>query len=141
MDALQPTVIRYAGDEMFIATTASGHSIAVDTKSGRKSAPGPLEMFIAGLGSCTATDVISVLQKKRIDVTSYHVEIRTQRRDEHPRRFERIELKHIVHGHNVPPDAVARAIELSTNKYCSAIATVRPTAEIVTTFEIEEVNR
>jgi len=133
-----PTVIRYAGDEMFIATSASGHSVAVDTKSAGKSAPGPLELFISGLGCCTATDVISVLQKKRIHVTSYRVEIHTHRREEHPRRFERIELKHIVRGHDISPEAVARAIELSTDKYCSAIATVRATAEIVTSFEIEK---
>lgn len=131
-----PTV-RYAGDEMFIATTASGHAIAVDTKSDRKAAPGPLELFLAGIACCTATDVISVLLKKRLQVSSYHVEIHTQRREEHPRRFERIELKHIIRGTDVPADAVARAIELSSTKYCSAIATVRPTAEVVSSFVIE----
>lgn len=133
-----PIVIRYTGDETFIATTAGGHSLAIDTKGDRKSTPGPLELFIIGLGTCTSTDVISILQKKRVDVTGYRVEIRTRRREEHPRRFERIELKHIVRGHSVPPEAVARAISLSTDKYCSAIATVRATAEIVTSFEIED---
>ena len=137
MDSLTIPTIRYAGDEMFIATTASGHSIAVDTKGDRKSAPGPLELFIVGVASCTATDVISVLLKKRVKVTGYHVEIQTQRREEHPRRFERIELKHVVRRHDVSPEAVARAIELSTEKYCSAIATVRPTAEVVSSFVIE----
>lgn len=134
-----PTIptVRYAGDEMFIATTASGHAIAVDTKSARKSAPGPLELFIAGVAACTATDVISVLLKKRVQVSRYHVEIHTQRREEHPRRFEQIELKHVVRGHEVSPEAVARAIELSTEKYCSAIATVRPTAEVISSFVIE----
>lgn len=133
-----PTLIQYAGDEYFIATTPSGHAQTVDVKSGRKSAPGPLELFLAGLGSCTAADVISILHKKRQQVTDYRVEIRTQRRDDHPRAFVRIELKHIVRGTHLSAEAVARAIELSTHKYCSAVATVRPTAEVVTSYEVLE---
>src|SRR5579871_735163 len=133
-----PTLIQYAGDEYFIATTPSGHAQTVDVKRGRKSAPGPLELFLAGLGSCTAADVISILHKKRQQVTDYRVEIRTQRRDDHPRAFVRIELKHIVRGTHLSAEAVARAIELSTHKYCSAVATVRPTAEVVTSYEVLE---
>ena len=130
-----PTIIQYAGDEFFIATTPSGHAMAIDVKGGRKSA-GPLELFITGLGSCTAADVISILQKKREQVTAYHVEIRSERLEEHPRAFRRIELKHVIRGHSVSKEAVERAIALSTDKYCSAVATVRATAEIVTTYEI-----
>ena len=137
MNPAPPTIIQYAGDEFFIATTPSGHAIAVDVKGGRRAAPGPLELFITGLGSCTAADVISVLQKKREQVTSYQVEIRTTRREEYPRSFERFELKHIIRGHNISAEAVERAIALSTDKYCSAVATVRPTAQIVTTYEIQ----
>src|SRR5580700_1389017 len=128
MNPAPPTVIRYAGEDFFIATTPTGHALAVDVKGDRKAAPGALELFIAGLGSCTAADVISVLHKKREQVTGYHVEIHTERRDEYPRSFSRIELKHIVRGHNISAEAVERAIALSTDKYCSAIATVRATA-------------
>jgi putative redox protein len=131
-----PTIIQYASDDFFIATTPGGHALAIDVKSGRKSAPGPLELFVAGLGSCTAADVISILQKKREKVTDYRVEIRTIRREEHPRAFERIELKHILRGIHLSAEAVERAIELSTNKYCSAVATVRATADVVTSYEI-----
>jgi putative redox protein len=137
MNPAPPTTIQYAGDEFFIATTASGHAIAVDVKAGRRAAPGPLELFITGLGACTAADVISVLQKKREQVTAYHLEIRSERREEHPRSFQRIELKHILRGHNLSAEAVERAIALSTDKYCSAVATVRPTAEVVTSYEIQ----
>ena len=137
MNPAPPTIIQYAGDEFFIATTPSGHAIAVDVKGGRRAAPGPLELFITGLGSCTAADVISILLKKRELVTAYHVEIRTQRRDEHPRAFERFELKHIIRGRNISAESVERAIALSTDKYCSAVATVRATAQIVTTYEIQ----
>jgi putative redox protein len=130
--------IRYTGDEFFTATVPSGHEIKIDVKSGRRAAAGPLELFIAGLASCTAADVISVLQKKRQQVSAYSVEVHTQRREDHPRAFTRIELKHIVRGKQISPEAVQRAIDLSTNSYCSAVATVRPTAEVVTSFEIIE---
>ena len=137
MNPAPPTIIQYAGDEFFIATTPSGHAIAVDVKGGRRAAPGPLELFITGLGACTAADVISILQKKREQVTAYRVEIRADRREEHPRAFVRFHLKHVIRGHNISAESVERAIALSTDKYCSAVATVRPTAEIVTTYEIQ----
>jgi putative redox protein len=133
-----PTVIEDAGDEFLTITTPSGHTQKVDVKSGRRAAPGPLELFIAGLGSCTAADVVSILHKKREQVTGYRAEIRTTRRDDHPRAFVRIEIKHILRGIRLSAESVSRAIELSTNKYCSAVATVRPTAEVVTSFEIIE---
>lgn len=137
MNPVPPTIIQFAGDDFFIATTPSGHALAVDVKGGRRSAPGPLELFITGLGSCTAADVISILQKKREQVTAYHIEIRTERREEHPRAFLRFDLKHVIRGHNISAESVERAIALSTDKYCSAVATVRPTAQIVTTYEIQ----
>jgi putative redox protein len=129
--------IQYAGEEFFIGTTASGHAQLIDVRGSRKAAPGPLELFLLGLASCTAADVVSILQKKRERVTGYRIEISSDRRDEHPRLFRRIELKHIVRGHNLSAAAVERAIALSTDKYCSAVATVRPTAEVVATYEIE----
>jgi len=71
-------------------------------------------------------------------VTGYRVEVRGTRRDEHPRAFTRIEVRHIVTGHNLSGRAVAQAVELSETKYCSVAATLRPAAEIVSTFEIVE---
>ena len=132
-----PTIVQYADDDFFIATTPSGHAQLVDVKGGRRTAPGPLELFLVGLGSCTAADVISILHKKRERVTGYRLEIRTERRDEHPRSFRSIELKHIVRGHDISSESVQHAIALSTEKYCSAVATVRATADIVTSFEIQ----
>ena len=89
--------------------------------------------------ACTAADVISILHKKRQDVTAYNVEITGERKEDHPRAFIKFHVHHIVHGRNVSEKAVADAIELSDTKYCSVAATVRPTAEITTSFEIIEV--
>ncbi|MGI8468982.1 MAG: OsmC family protein [Pyrinomonadaceae bacterium] len=131
--------IQYAGDEFFIGTTPSGHAQIMDTKGDRKSAPSPLEMLLVSVGACTASDVVSILQKKRQIVTNYRVEIMGTRREEYPRAFTKFEIHHIVYGRNISARAVAQAIELSDTKYCSVAATVRPTAEIKTSFEIVEV--
>ena len=90
------------------------------------------------MAGCTAFDVQSILQKKRQDVTDYHVEITGHRREEYPRAFTKFEIKHVVTGRGVSEKAVADAIRLSDETYCSVAATVRPTAEIVTSYEILE---
>ena len=128
--------VRYAGDEMFIGTAPSGFAQVIDTKGDRHAAPTPMEMLLISVAACTAADVISILLKKRQAVTEYIVEISGDRREDHPRAFTRFHVNHIVHGRGVSDVAVARAIELSDTKYCSVAATVRPTAEIVTSFEI-----
>jgi putative redox protein len=130
--------VRLQGDDVFIVTTPSGHEIAIDTDSARHSAPSPMELILVALGSCTAVDVVSILRKKRQQVTAYRVEVRGQRRAEHPRSYKRMDVHHIVTGRNVSERAVSQAIAFSEKKYCSVAATLRPTAEIVSTFEIIE---
>jgi putative redox protein len=82
--------------------------------------------------------VVSILQKKRQEVTDYRIEVRGERRDEFPKSFTRFFVKHIVRGRGLAEQAVARAIELSDRKYCSVAATLRGSAEIVTSYEIIE---
>jgi putative redox protein len=130
--------IRYAGDDFFIATPPSGHAQLIDGKGDRKSAPSPLEFLLMSVAACTAVDVVSILEKKRQTVTDYRVEITGTRRDEYPRRFTAFHVHHIVYGRSVSEKAVADAVALSDEKYCSVAATVRPTAEITTSFEIIE---
>jgi putative redox protein len=130
--------VHYAGNDFFLAVSPSGHAVPVDTNSQRSAASGPLELLLLALGSCTGADVISILYKKRERVTDYRVEIRGERREEHPRSFRKLELRHIVRGYGVAEASVARAVQLSTEKYCSVAATLRPTAEIVSTWEIQE---
>ncbi|MEO5858492.1 MAG: OsmC family protein [Pyrinomonadaceae bacterium] len=131
--------VRYAGDELFIGTSPSGNSVAIDVKGDRKSAPSPLEMLLVSVAACTAADVASILEKKRQDVREYLVEITGTRVDDFPRKFTAFHVHHIVRGHNVSEQALSHAIELSDTKYCSVAATVRPTATITTSHEIIEV--
>ncbi|HYP54198.1 MAG TPA: OsmC family protein [Pyrinomonadaceae bacterium] len=137
-DTNKRAVVSYAGDDIFVAVTPSGHAQVLDTNTGRGSAASPLELLLVALGGCTAVDVVSILKKKRERVTDYRVEVRGLRRDEHPRAYTRLEVRHIVSGRNLSESAVARAIELSETKYCSVAATLRPAAEIVSTYEIVE---
>ena len=132
-------VIHLAGeDELFVGVTPSGHAQVLEANSARSSAATPMELLLLALGSCTAVDVVSILKKKRERVTGYKVEVSGTRREEHPRAYTRMEVRHVVRGHHVSAKAVASAIELSETKYCSVAATLRPAVEIVTTYEIVE---
>lgn len=97
-----------------------------------------MELLLIALGSCTGVDVISILKKKRQMVTDYRIEVSGERREEFPRSYTRLNVKHIVRGRGLSELAVARAIELSDQKYCSVAATLRGSAEIVTSYEIVE---
>jgi putative redox protein len=131
-------IVHFAGDDFFVGVTPSGHAQAIETNSERASAATPMELLLIALGSCTAVDVISILKKKRQQVTDYRVEVSGARREEHPHSYTRLEVKHIVRGQAVSEQAVARAIELSDTKYCSVAATLGGSAEIVTSYEIVE---
>jgi len=131
--------VHYAGEEFFIGTSPSGVSVAIDTKGDRHSAPTPMEMLLIAVAACTAVDVISILEKKRQEVANYKVEIEGERAEEHPRKFVRFNVNHIVHGRSVSEKALEDAIKLSDEKYCSVAATVRPTAEITTSYKIVEI--
>src|SRR5688500_19829023 len=130
--------IRFVDDDLFVGTTPSGHALVLDTDSQRSSALSPVELLLVALGSCTATDVASILKKKRQHVTSYTVEVSGERRDEYPRSFTSMKVHHILTGRAISAKAVAHAIELSETKYCSVSNTLSPKVEIQSTFEIIE---
>lgn len=131
-------IIHSSGDDLFVGISPSGHAQALDTNHARASAASPVELLLIALGSCTAVDVVSILKKKRQQVTAYRVEVRGERRSQHPRAFTRMEVRHIVSGRKISEKALAQAIELSETKYCSVAATLRPTVEIVSSYEIIE---
>jgi putative redox protein len=131
-------IVRFVADDLFVGTTPGGRAIVLDTNSQRSSAPSPVELLLVALGSCSATDVASILKKKRQHVTSYVVEVSGERRADFPRKYTSMKVHHIVTGRDISPNAVARAIELSETKYCSVAATLKPQVEIQNTFEIIE---
>jgi putative redox protein len=137
-DSERKATIHFANNDFFIGITPSGHAQTIETDSHRGSAASPMELLLLALGGCTGVDVIDILKKKRQHVTGYRIEVHGDRREEYPRAYTKFYVKHIVSGRGVSEKAVARAIELSDQKYCSVAATVRGTAEIVTSYEIIE---
>lgn len=131
-------VIHAAGEDRYIAIVPSGHAQVITANGKELGAASPMELLLIAVGSCTAIDVESILKKKRERVTSYRIEVSGERREEYPKSWKRIGIKHILTGRGLSETAVARAIELSEQKYCSVAATLRPTAEIVSTYVIEE---
>ncbi|MFN2253045.1 MAG: OsmC family protein, partial [Candidatus Promineifilaceae bacterium] len=100
----------------------------------------PMEYLLIGLAGCTAVDVVSILQKKRQDIVGVEVEAIGTRADDYPMVYTAVTLNYLVQGRNVDPRAVARAIQLSEEKYCSASAMFsRSGAEITINFAVEEV--
>lgn len=131
-------VIELAGDNLFVGHSPSNNTVTIDTDHRRHSAPSPMELLLLALGACTGVDVVSILRKKRQTLTDYRIEVRGHRRSDHPRSFKRMEVHHIVTGRRISERSVAQAIELSERKYCSVAATLRPTAEIVSSYEVIE---
>jgi putative redox protein len=132
--------LHLAGDDLWVGISPSGHAQVLDTNHERASAATPVELLLIALGSCTAVDVISIMRKKRAQVTEYRVEVKGFRSPEHPRKFIRMEVLHVVRGRRISERALAQAIELSETKYCSVAATLRPTVEIVSSYQIIEVD-
>jgi putative redox protein len=102
----------------FTVAGASGFTLRTDNPSGPNAAS-PMELVAMASASCTASDVISILQKKQQHVTGFEVHVRAPRADEHPKVFTALDLEYVVTGHAIDPQAVERAIELSLTKYCS----------------------
>ena len=123
----------------FVAETGSGHLLTMDGApdgGGRNLAPRPMETLLAGAGACTAYDVVLILKRGRQDVTGCTLKVQAERAETDPKVFTRINLHFTVSGSNLPETAVARAIALSHEKYCSATIMLARTAEISTTFDI-----
>jgi putative redox protein len=85
----------------------------------------PTELVLVGLAGCTAMDVISILEKKKQEVTAFEVKAHGERASEDPKRFTSFLVEYIVRGKGIDPSAVQRAVELSETKYCSVMATIR----------------
>jgi len=125
----------------FDAQAGSGHHVMLDASEpdgGQNAGFRPMELLLVGLAGCTGMDVISILRKKRQQVTAYEVQVHAVRAEEHPMVFTEITVRHVVTGHQVDPVAVARAIELSETTYCGAGAMLGKMAKITHVFRILE---
>jgi putative redox protein len=125
----------------FTGTADSGHTVALGTDpsvGGDDDGLRPMELMAISLGGCTAMDVISILRKKRMDVTGFEVKVDGQRAAEHPKVFTSFNIHYIVRGRNIDANAVVRAMELSRDKYCPAQAMLGRVAPITLSYEVIE---
>jgi putative redox protein len=135
--------VRWMGNDgmAFSAETGSGHVVMMDgppEAGGRNLAPRPMELMLASVGGCTAFDVVLIVKKGRHEITGCTVRLEAERAETDPKVFTRVHFHYRVTGRQLKRDVVARAIELSKEKYCSASIMVGKTAEITHDFEIIE---
>lgn len=133
--------VRWHDGMSFIAETGSGHLVAMDgapDAGGRNLAPRPMEMVLAGMGGCTAFDVVLILKRGRHAVSGCEVTLQADRAETDPKVFTRINLHFIVTGKALKAEAVERALKLSAEKYCSASIMLGKTAEITHSFDVVE---
>lgn len=115
----------------FDGTADSGFSVPIGTApevGGDNDGFRPMELIAIGIAGCTALDVMSILHKKRQEVTSFEVRVNADRATEHPKVFTRLTIEYVIGGSNLSKEAVERAVELSETKYCSAQAMFKKVA-------------
>ena len=129
--------LEWKGGKSFEGVSGSGHAITVD--GDRETGASPMETLLIGMGGCTSVDVVFILERMREQVTGCVAEIQATRSDEEPKVFTRIHVHFVVTGTGLSDAKVARAIDLSATKYCSASIMLGKTAEITHDFEIRAV--
>ena len=112
----------------FVARAGEGPALVID---GHKTGAGssPMELVLMGVAGCTAVDVILVMEKKRVNVTGFEINISGERADEHPKRYTHIHIEYVLTGTGIRERDVERAIQLSEEKYCSAIGSLNATVD------------
>ena len=123
----------------FKGTAGSGNSVLMDgppDHGGENNGPRPMEMLLLGMGGCASFDVVHILRKRRLEVADCICEIEAERADEEPKVFTKIHLHFKVSGEGITEKPVARAVELSADKYCSASIMLGKTADVTHSFEL-----
>ncbi len=131
------STVRWIGGKQFVGVDSTQHSVVISTAEenvGMK----PSELLLVALASCTAVDVVEILQKKRQTLTGLEIQTDGEQDENNPWPFRKIHLTYRLRGPNLDPKSVDAAIRLSEEKYCSVAATIRGVAEISYSFEILE---
>jgi putative redox protein len=127
--------VRWVTGKQFIGTDSTKHSVVLST-AGEGIGMKPSELMLVALSSCTAVDVVEILEKKRVDLQSLDIKATAEQDQDPPWTFRKIHLHYKLQGKGLTEKAAEQAIELSETKYCSVAATLRGVAEITTSFEI-----
>jgi putative redox protein len=115
--------VKWVDGAMFLGESGTGHTVVMDgaaEQGGRNLAPRPMEMLLIGMGGCSAYDVMAMLRKSRQQVIDCQAQIEAERADAVPAVFTKIHIHFVITGTALKESAVARAVSLSAEKYCSA---------------------
>jgi putative redox protein len=134
--------VRWKGGMAFEAQVPSGNNFVMDAHpefGGDGLGPTPVEALLSSAAACSAMDVVGILEKKRQVITGYRIEVEWQRAPEgkYPRPILSMIIRHVLEGENLDASAVQKAVELSDQKYCSVVATLRQAPSVVSEFRID----
>ena len=135
------STIKLVDTMQFTATADSGHEVIMDAPpsvGGNNTGSRPSELLLMGFGGCTGMDVISILRKKKQDVTSFEMHVDGTMSESHPKMFTDIHIEYVITGRNISEDAVKRAIELSLERYCTVGTTIGKAAKITHSYKINQ---
>lgn len=131
--------IKLVEDMQFVGTADSGHAVIMDAPpsvGGNNTGSKPSELLLMAFGGCSGMDIISILKKKKQDVTNFEINVNGETPDKHPRYFSDIHIEYVVTGRDISEEAVQRAIELSLGKYCMVGITIGKAAKIKHSYKI-----
>jgi len=134
-------VVKWLDNMSFVGESESGHSVVMDgppESGGRNLGVRPMEMVLLGMGGCTAFDVVLILQRQRQDITDCQVELSAERAEDVPKVFTKIHVHYIVKGNGLDEKKVARAVDMTADKYCSVSIMLAQSVEVSHDFEIVE---
>lgn len=132
--------IDWSGDMAFKAEV-NGFTLNIDADEkvgGKNTGPRPKPLLLAGLGGCTSMDVISILGKMRVVPEAFQVEVEAEQTDEHPKYYNKIHLKYIFKGKDLPMDKLEKAVNLSQERYCGVSLMLGKAAEITHEIVVED---
>lgn len=127
--------VKWVGGKTFIGTDSTSHSVVLSTPADGVGIK-PSELLLIALSSCSAVDVVEILNKKRMPLSQLEISATAEQDETPPWTFRKIHLHYCLSGKNLDGKSVDQAIRLSEEKYCSVAATIRSTADITTDFEI-----
>ncbi len=133
--------VSWNGKMSFTGFAETGFEVLLDTYpafGGENGGFRPMELMALSLVGCTAIDVLSILKKKRQDLTDFEVKVKADRAEEHPKVFTEAQIEYEVTGHGIDEKAVLRAIELSATRYCPAQGMLAQIIPITLTYQIYE---
>ena len=133
------STIKLVENMQFVGTADSGHAVVMDAPpsvGGSNTGSKPSELLLMAFGGCSGMDVMSILRKKKQDVTNFVMNVNGDTPEHHPRSFTGIHIEYIVTGRNIDEDAVKKAIDISLDKYCMVGNTIGKAAKITHSYKV-----